>query len=74
MLGLRCCTGFALVAVSRGYSVIVVQELLIVGAPLTVEHGLSGTWASVVAACGLSSASSCALGHTGFSRGGSWAQ
>ena len=69
MLGLHCCEGFSLAAVSRGYSVIAVQELLMVVAPLTVEHGLQGTQALVVAACGLSSASSCALRHTGFGRG-----
>ena len=70
MLGLLCCTGFSLVAVSRGYSVIAVPELLIAGAPLTVEHGLSGTRALVEAACGVSSASSCALRHMGFGSGG----
>ena len=69
-LGLLCCMGFSLVAVSRGYSVIAVPELLIAGAPLTVEHGLSGTRALVEAARGVSSASSCALRHMGFGSGG----
>ena len=45
--------GFLLVAGSRGYSL--VHRLLIVVAPLVVEHGLQGSQASVVAARGLSS-------------------
>jgi len=39
-LGLGCCEGFSLVAVSWGYSVVVMGRLLIVVASLAVEHGL----------------------------------
>ena len=58
MLGLPCCTGFALVAASGGFSLVVVLRLFISVASLVVEHGLLGTKASVVAAHG--------LGHCGF--------
>ena len=39
--------GLFLVAANGGYSLVVVRRLLIVGASLVVEHGLSicGTWA-----------------------------
>ena len=53
MLGPHCCTGFSQVAASRGYCQAVVLRLLIVVASLTVEHGLQGTQASVVAVPGL---------------------
>ena len=54
MLGLHCCTNFSLVAVSRGYSLVVVHGLLISVASLVVE-------ACRIAACGLSGCSSLAL-------------
>ena len=38
VLGLRFCTGFSLVAVSRGYSLVAMHRLLIVVASLVVEH------------------------------------
>ena len=38
VLGLCCCTGFSLVAVSRGYSLAVVLRLLIAVASLVAEH------------------------------------
>ena len=38
VLGLRCCTGFSLVAVRRGYSLVAMHRLLIVVASLVVEH------------------------------------
>ena len=38
--GLPCCTGFSLVAVSGGYSLVAVRGLLIVVASLVVEQGL----------------------------------
>jgi len=38
VLGLCCCVGFSLGAVSRGFSLVVVREFLIVVAPLVVEH------------------------------------
>ena len=53
MLGLCCCTGFSLVGVSGGLSL--VAALLIAVASLTSEHRLS--------ACGLKSCGSQALEH-----------
>ena len=47
MLDLCCCTGFSLVAVSRGCSPVVVNELLNAAASCCRAGGL-GTWASVV--------------------------
>ena len=58
-----CARSFLLVVESGPYSVIVVCGLLIPAASLIVEHGRSGTRASVVAACGLSSCSSWVLEH-----------
>ena len=52
VLGLGCCVGFSLVAVSRGYSPIVEHGLLIVVASLVAEHRLEGTQASAVEAPG----------------------
>ena len=40
VLGLCCCVGFSLVAVSGSYSAVAVLELLIVAASLDVEHRL----------------------------------
>ena len=40
VLGLHCCAGFSIVAVSAGYSLVVVCGLLIVMASVVVEHGL----------------------------------
>ena len=54
VLGLGCCVGFSLVAVSRGYS-LVEHGLLIVVASLVAEHRLQGVQASAVVARGLSS-------------------
>ena len=45
VLGLHCCTGFSLVAASRGYSLVAVRGLLIAAASLVVEHGLWSVWA-----------------------------
>ena len=50
MLGLHCCMGFSLIAVSGGYSPVVVCELLIAAASLVGEHSLEGVRASGVAA------------------------
>ena len=47
--------GFSLVAAIRGYSLVVVCELLTVVASLAVGHRLWGAQVSVVAAHGLSS-------------------
>ena len=40
VLGLHCCSGFSLVAASRGHSLVAVRRLLIVMASLLAEHGL----------------------------------
>ena len=40
VLGLHCCTGFSLVAVSKGYTPVVVHGLLTAMASLVVEHRL----------------------------------
>ena len=40
VLGLRCCTGFSLVAASGGSSLVVVRGLLIAVASLVAELGL----------------------------------
>ena len=61
MLGLLCCTGFSLVVKSRGYSLVMVLSFPIVVASLIAEHGLWGSWASVVAEHGLNSCGSRAL-------------
>ena len=63
MLGLHCCTGFTLVAASRGYSLVAVCRLLIVVVSLVAEHRLQGMQASVVAAQGLNTCGSWALEH-----------
>ena len=62
VLGLCALHRFSLVA-SVGYPLAVVCRLVIMVASLGVEHGLWGTWASVVAACGLSSCISWAVEH-----------
>ena len=52
MLGLHCCEGFPLAVASGGDSLVAVSRLHIAVAILVVEHGLSGTRASVAAAGG----------------------
>ena len=52
---LCCCTGFSLVAASRGHALGAVHGLLIAVASLVAQHGLSGVWASVVVVHELSS-------------------
>ena len=54
--------GLPLVAASGGRSLVVVHGLLLAVVSLIVEHGLWGTRASVVEACGLS-CGSWALEH-----------
>ena len=44
--------GFSLIAVNRGYSLVVVLRLLIAVASVAAEHRLYGTQASVAAALG----------------------
>ena len=56
--------GFFLVVASRDYCVTAVRGLLIAVASPVVECGLWAVWASVVAALGLSSCGSQALGHS----------
>ena len=63
VLTLLCCVGFSLVPASGGYSLVAVLRLLIEVASLVGEQGLQDEWASVVAACGLSSRGSQALEH-----------
>ena len=46
---------------SGGYSPVAVCRPLVAVASLAVEHGFLGTWASAVAACGLSSCGSKTL-------------
>ena len=53
VLGLFLLCGLSLVAVNRGYSVVVVDGLLIAVASLVAEHGLSRHVGSVVVASGL---------------------
>ena len=53
VLGLHCCTGFTLVAASRGYSLVAVCRLLSAMTSLVTEHGLWGMWASAAVAHGL---------------------
>ena len=63
VLGLHCCMGFSLVAMSRGYSLVAVHQLHhCSGFPCCGALAL-GTWVSVVATSGLSSHGSQALEH-----------
>lgn len=48
MLGLCCCLGFSLVAVSGGYSLVAVRILIVV-VSLVAKHKLLGAWVSVAA-------------------------
>ena len=73
MLGLHRCMGFCSAAVSRGYPSVVACRLPYCGASLAMGHRLQGTWASVVAAHGLTICSSWALEHSLSSRD-TWAQ
>ena len=60
---LLCELFYIIVAVSKGYSVVVGLGLLSVVVSLLAEQGLYGTWALGVAAHGLSSCGSWALEH-----------
>ena len=60
VLGRCCCAAFSSVAVSGGYSLVAVRQLLIVVVSL-VEHRLWGMWASVVVASGLWSTGSVVM-------------
>ena len=69
VLGLRCCSGFSLVAASRGYTLVAAWGFLPAVASPCVEHGLQGEWVGLAAAPpGLWHAGSVALKHVGFSR------
>ena len=61
--GSRCCIGFSLVAVSKGYSLVAMCGLLIVMASLVAQHSLQGLWALVIVAYRLSSCNSWAPEH-----------
>ena len=63
VLCFRCCLGFSLVAAGRGYPLVAMFGPLIAVASLIAEDGCEGTWASVVAARGLSSCDFRALEH-----------
>ena len=54
VLGLRCCTGFSLLAASGGYSLVAMRSLLIAVASLVAE---------VLGCLGFSSCGSWALEH-----------
>ena len=60
MLGLHCCVDFSLVVASKGYSLVVVHELIAV-ASFVVEHRLQSVWALIVAVCRLSNCGSWTL-------------
>ena len=62
MLDVCCCEGFTLVAVSRGYSLVVVLGFLVVAATL-VHHRLSDKRAPAVSAPGLYSMDSVVVAH-----------
>ena len=53
--------GLSLLAVSRGFSLVVMLRLLTAAASLVAEHGLQGTQASVVVAHGLSCSAACGI-------------
>ena len=65
MLGLSYCTGFSLIAASRGYSLDAVCRLVFVVVSLVWEHGLQGTWTSAVVASGLSCLAVCGISPDG---------
>ena len=60
-LGLHCCTWALSSCGEQGPLLVAVCGPLIAVVSLVAEHGLQGTWASVVAARGLSSCDSQAL-------------
>ena len=63
VLGLHWYVNFSVVAVSRGYSLVAVLELLLAVESLVMELGLQGAQASVVAAPGLYSTGSVVVIH-----------
>ena len=63
VLCLPCHSGISLVVASGGYSLVAVRGFLMVVASLIMDQGLSGTWASVVAAHRLIHCSSLAVEH-----------
>ena len=69
MLGLYCCSDFSLVVGSGGYSLVAAHRFLLAVDSLVSEHGLSGSRASAVVTCVLSSCKSEALEHRLNSRG-----
>ena len=58
VLGLRCCARAFSSCGERGLLFVAVHGLLFAMASLVVEHGLQGTWASVLVVCRLSSCGS----------------
>ena len=63
VLGLCCCTGFALVVARGGYSLVGVRGLLITVASPVSERGLQSTRTSVVGVRGLISCGAQAAEH-----------
>ena len=61
MLDLRGCSGFSLVAVNRGYSLVAVGRLLITLASFPAEYRLYDVRALIVVVLGLSSGNSRTL-------------
>ena len=68
-----CCTGFSLVVMSWGYSLVAVHRLLIAAPSLVVEHVLQGALASAVMAQGLNSCGSQVPEHR-LDGHGTWVQ
>ena len=69
---LLCLEDFSLVAVSRGYFLVMVLRLLDALAALVAGHRLQSVWASGVVACGLSSYSPPGSRAQAYSHG-TWA-
>ena len=63
VLGVHWCTGFSLVVLNWGFSLVAVCRLLIAATSFVAEYKLWGSWASRVSARGLSSFGSAALEH-----------
>ena len=61
VLSLHCCTGFSLVVVGKGSSLVAVCRLFVAAASVSAGHRLEGTRASVVVTCELSSCGSWTL-------------
>ena len=63
VLGLQCCLGFSLLTASGGCSLVAMRWFITAVVSPVAEHRFQGVWASVVAACRLSSCGSWVLEH-----------